>query len=254
MDLTTLGQQLGLNEAQTRAALEALTPVVAAGVRRSAQTPGGLQDIFKTVFTGNHGAALGGPETATQSGNDILGQIFGNKDVSRGVAQNLSATSGIGAAVLKKLLPIVATIVMGQLAKNFGSGSAQASPVPGSGTGGGLGGILKDIFGGGAASPGAPVPQAPSGQSGSLQEILDEILKGGGAGGGVVRQIPQDQMGEILKDIFGGKVPGGAQAPSDVAVTRGRKTLDEATGGGTRAGSDADILLDGVDKAVRRGR
>jgi hypothetical protein len=254
MDLTAIGQQFGLKEEQTRAALEALTPVVAAGVRRTAQTPDGLQDIFRTVFTGNHDGTLGDPVAATQSGNDILGQIFGTKDVSRGVAQNLSATSGIGAAILKKLLPVVATIVMGQLAKNFGGGSAQASPAPG---GGPLGGILKDIFGGGAVAPQKPVPQpqtAPSGQGGSLQDILDEILKGGGAGGGVVRQIPPDQMGEILKDIFGGKVPGGAHAPNEGAVTRGRKTLDDALGGGTRAGSDADILLDGVDKAVRRGR
>jgi hypothetical protein len=67
--------------------------------------------------------------------------------------------------------------------------------------------------------------------------------------------VPPDQMGDILKDIFGGNFPGGGgarHAPSDDAVTRGRKTLDDMLGGGTRSGSDADILLDSVDKAIRR--
>jgi hypothetical protein len=261
MDLTAIGQQFGLNEAQTRAALEALTPVVAAGVRRSAQTPAGLQDIFRTVLTGGHDASLSDVsavsyDRAKPAGDEILGQIFGNKDVSRGVAQQLSATSGIGAAILKQLLPIVASLVIGKLAKGFGGGSAQASP-----SGGGLGGIIKDILGGGSATPQMPDPApspTPTGQSGgSLEDMLNDILKGG-KGGVVTKQIPPGQMGDILKEIFGGQVPGlpggqQRQAPSDAAVTRGRKTLDDALGGGTRGGSDADILLDGVDKAVRRG-
>jgi hypothetical protein len=177
------------------------------------------------------------------------------------VAQQLSATSGIGAAILKKLLPIVATLVLGQVAKKFGAGSAQAAP-----GGGGLGDILKDVLGGGsrrvpesAPQPRQPMP-APSGQGGSLEDMLNDILNGGGNGRVVVKQIPPDQMGDILKDIFGGRVPGGfpgggqpRQIPNDGAVTRGRKTLDDVLGGGTRGGTDADILLDGVEKAVRRG-
>ena len=35
MDLSEIGRQFGLNEAQTGAAVEALTPVVAAGMRRN---------------------------------------------------------------------------------------------------------------------------------------------------------------------------------------------------------------------------
>jgi hypothetical protein len=45
MDIATVGRQFGLDEQQTRAALDALVPVVAAGVRRTAQSPEGLQDI-----------------------------------------------------------------------------------------------------------------------------------------------------------------------------------------------------------------
>jgi hypothetical protein len=287
MDLSAIGRQFGLNEEQTRAAVEALGPVVAAGVRRNAQSPEGLQDIMKSIFTGGYDASLGDPdavslERAKPAGDEILKQIFGNKDVSRGVAQQLSATSGIGAVILKKLLPIVATLVLGKLAKGFGGGSAQAQ-VPTSEAGGGLGDILKDIFGGGGSMPvpqqrpaPSPLPDtsAPTGGSGNpLEDILGEILKGGAGGknGNVVwKQIPPDQMGDILKDIFGGGFPGGAKTPggsggsqggsqgqwgqpSEDAVTRGRRTIEDATGGGTSTGNMADDMLNSVEKAIRRG-
>ncbi len=272
MDLSAIGRQFGLNEEQTRAALDALAPVVAAGVRKNAQSPSGLQDIFKSVLTGGDDNALSDPdavafERARPRGDDILGQIFGGKEVSRGVTQQLSATSGIGAAILKKLLPIVATMVLGKLAKGM-TGGAQASP-----GGGGLGDILKDILGGGGGgSMPAPQQRAPqpmpspqqqprSGGSGNpLEDILNDILAGGKNGGVVMKQIPPDQMGEILKDIFGGGFPGGVQVPgndrpqpSEDAVRRGRRTIEDMTGGGTPSGNMADDLLNSVEKAVRRG-
>jgi hypothetical protein len=278
MDLSAIGRQFGLDDAQTKAALEALAPVVAAGVRRNAQTPTGLQDIFKSVLTGGDSSVLGDPdqlslERAKPRGDDILGQIFGGKEVSRGVANQLSATSGIGAAILKKLLPIVATMVLGKMAKSM-TGGASASP-----GGGGLGDILKDILGGGMGGGmggGSPspvpqqrmpqpmprqVPQTPQGgSSGGLEDILNDILAGGQKGGVVVKQIDPGQMGEILKDIFGGGFPGGAQVPGNTrpqpneeAVTRGRRTIEDMTGGGTPSGNMADDMLNSVEKAIRRG-
>lgn len=286
MDLSAIGRQFGLNEEQTRAALEALTPVVAAGVRRSAQKPEGLQDIFRSVLTGGHDAALDDPDAVRFDrvkpvGDEALGQIFGSKDVSRGVAQQLSATSGIGAAILKQLLPIVASLVLGKMAKGFGGGAAPSN----AGSGGGLGDILKDIFGGGGSVPAPspqqrapqPMPTSPepgTGGGNPLEDILNDILAGGKNGRVITKQVPPDQMGEILRDIFGGGfpggVPGGGQGgpigrqggsaggsgewrPNEEAVTRGRKTLDDVLGGGTKSGNDADILLDSVDKAIRRG-
>src|SRR4051794_14926855 len=135
-----------LDETQTQAALDALAPVVAAGVRRTAQSPEGLQDIFASVLTGGHGRALEDQQavtfdTAKSTGDDILGQIFGNKDVSREVAERVSTTSGVGSDILKKLLPVIATVVMGQLARQLGPASAQA------GGSGGLGDILNDVLG-----------------------------------------------------------------------------------------------------------
>ena len=56
-------------------------------------------------------------EETVADGNGILGHILGSKDASRAVAAQAAAQTGIGADVLKKLLPIAATLVMGSLAK-----------------------------------------------------------------------------------------------------------------------------------------
>ena len=252
MDLSAIGQQFGLTEEQTRAAFDALTPVVASGMRRSAQSENGLQDILSSALNGNQ-------NTDAASGNEILGQIFGSKDVSRGVAQQLSATSGVGAAVLKQLLPIVASIVMGQVAKKMGGGGQSSG-------GGGLGDILGDILGGGQQPQQRQQPQSGGG---GLGDILGDILGGGqqqsgGAGGGGLgdilkdvlggggaqqQQAPSSQGGGSLEDMLKEILGGGAQQET---VTHGRKRLDDVLGGGTRKGSDADILLDSVTRSVRR--
>jgi hypothetical protein len=222
MDISAISKQFGLSEEQTRAAFDALTPVVASGVRRSAQSETGLQDILNAALNGNHSGD-------TASGNDVLGQIFGSKDVSRGVAQQLSATSGIGAAVLKQLLPIVASVVMGQVAKKMGGGGQSSG-------GGGLGDILGDILGGGQQQ------RQPQSGGGGLGDILGDIL-----GGGQQQSSPSGGggLGDILKDILGGGAP-------QETVSHGRRRLDDVLGGGSQRGTDADILLDSVTRSVGR--
>ena len=183
MDLSEIGRQFGLNEAQTRAAVEALTPVVAAGMRRNGPSAGGLEDIIRSITQG------GAPEetdAATSQGNDILGQIFGSKEVSRGVANELSATSGIGSSILKKMLPIIASIVMAQVAKQIGS--------RGGSSGGGLGDILGDILGGGRS----PAPQPKS--TGGIEDILKGILGGGSGGTAAPRSSPRS--GNAADDLL----------------------------------------------------
>jgi hypothetical protein len=255
MDISAIGRQFGLDESQTRAALDALAPVVAAGVRQTAQSPDGLQDILSSVLTGGHGRALHDEQAvsfdnAKSKGDDILGQIFGNKDVSREVAERASATSGVGSDILKKLLPVIATVVMGQVARQLAPTNAQG------GSSGGLGGILNDMLGGGQQPQGGPQSTSvqQQGSSSSLQDVLTQILGGGDQG-----QTSPDQMGDILKGIFGGQLPGrGGAEPRpqlpEQAVARGRDALGGVLGGGTSTGSAADDLLSSVQSAVGRLR
>jgi hypothetical protein len=146
-----LGRQFGLDGNQTRSALDALLPSLAGALSQNARSPGGLEDLLGALAGGQHSrylddpGSLGRAET-TLDGNAILGHIFGSKEVSREVAARAAGQTGIGADILKKMLPIVAAMVMGGLARQTSAGGAGAGPSagfgPGSGAGAGGGGLL----------------------------------------------------------------------------------------------------------------
>lgn len=144
MDLSSIGRQYGLDPAQTEAAVAALAPVIAAGFKSKSSSGDGLGSIFAALQQDEERGQIASP---TDAGNVVLSQIFGSKDVSRGVAQQLSANSGISSAILKQLLPVIAAYFVSQMMS--GKGAAAAT-----GSGGGLGDILGQVLGGGQGSGG----------------------------------------------------------------------------------------------------
>ena len=134
MDPGGLGAKFGLSSEQTSAAMGSLMPAVLGGFQKKA-------NANNLTLVQTSAAAVDDPDTAT--GNDILGHIFGSKDVSRQVADHASGQSGVPSTVLKALLPIVAAMVAKQVAGGGGMG----------GTGGGLGGMLGDGAGGLSGNP-----------------------------------------------------------------------------------------------------
>ena len=82
--------------------------------------------------------------TNVNPGNDILGQIFGTRDVSRTVAQDAAGQTGLDPMLLKKMLPVLAMLVAGYMAKQGGA-SAPAQTTGG----GGLADMLGGMLGGG---------------------------------------------------------------------------------------------------------
>jgi len=151
-------------------------------------------------------------------------------------------------SILKKLLPIIAPMVMGAIAKMIFGGGSPAQPAPrpaprAAPSGGGLGDILGEILGGGRG-----------GSGGGLGDILGQVL-GGGA-----RRAPQPEpqprstpsgggLGDILGEIFGGGDAHSADA--DHPYARTRDALDEVLGRGTPRGNAGDVLLDSVDDYLR---
>jgi len=163
-----LGQQFGLDDTQMSSALSALVPAIAAGFQNNASNPQGLDGLMAALGTGQHQqyldpSALARPETAAD-GNGILGHIFGSKDVSRGVASQAAAQTGLDPALLKRLLPVVAAMVMARM-------SQHVSAAPAAGTSG------------------------PQGQN-PLGGLLGSLLEGGGAGG-------SGGGGSLLGDVAG---------------------------------------------------
>lgn len=123
-----LGSQLGLSESQTASALSALVPALSAGLRQNAQSSDGLSGLIAALSRGNHQRYVTDPSTLADTatvadGNGILGHILGSKDASRSVAAQASAKTGLGADVLKRMLPLVATLVMGAMSQRASTGA-----------------------------------------------------------------------------------------------------------------------------------
>lgn len=146
--LKQMAQELGISESQAASGAAALTPAVVGGFKKkaqSAQSDGGLDGLIDRFGGGDLLDNVKSPQpTDVNKGNNILGQIFGSKDVSRSVAQDASDKSGLDSSTLKKMLPMVAMMVTGYMAKQRTPAGAGQST-----SGGGLGGMLNKLSSGG---------------------------------------------------------------------------------------------------------
>ena len=149
--LEAMARELGISETDAARGASALAPAILGGFKKQAQAPAGLEGLGGMLGQLGGGSLLDdvlSPEpTNVNRGNDVLGQIFGSRDVSRTVAQHASAQAGLDPGVLKKMLPMVAMMITGYLATERGA-AAPAAPA----SSGGLGGMLSGLLGGGAGS------------------------------------------------------------------------------------------------------
>ena len=145
--IQSMANELGIDERTARTGAGALLPAIVAGMGRSSAGSAGLGGLAGAILGGGGGglldAVLGKQPTPTRQGNDILGTIFGNKDVSRSVAGEVAAMTGIDENILKRMLPMLAMAVAGYMAKKA-SGADPSGPAGG----GALGGVLGSIIGG----------------------------------------------------------------------------------------------------------
>ena len=74
-----------------------------------------------------------------QGHQKFLGHLFGSKDVSREVASHAAGSTGLDEGLMKKMLPVVASLVMGSMSKQATAGGA-------SGADGSVGGLLGQLL------------------------------------------------------------------------------------------------------------
>lgn len=158
-----LASQLGVKTSDAGKMIEALGPALQMGLQKQASTPGGLQNLHKALQNGNHDRYIKNPELLAQpetrkDGNAILGHLLGSKEVSRAVAADASAKTGFDTTILKKALPLLASLAMGAMRKNTEAAEksdndsglgAIAAMLGGGGKSGGFGdlmGLAKKFF------------------------------------------------------------------------------------------------------------
>jgi hypothetical protein len=152
--IQSIARELGVSETQAASGANALIPAILGGFKKQAQAqPTGLEGLGGLLGQLGGGSLLDdvlSPQpTNVNLGNNVLGQIFGSKDVSRAVAQDAAPKSGLTPDLLKKMLPMLAMLVAGYMAKQRSGATAGASAP----AGGGLGGLLGGLFGGGGGNP-----------------------------------------------------------------------------------------------------
>lgn len=182
--LQSMARELGVSEDDAARGTDALAPAVLGGLKKQAQSqPGGVAGLGGLLEQLGGGGLLDqvlSPQpTDVSQGDGVLAQIFGSRDVSRTVAQDAASRTGLAPDLLKRMLPMLAMLVAGYMAKQSSGGAAPQAPA----AGGGLGDVLGGLFGGpGAGSPGAASSAAPTGLGAMLDlngdgNPLDDIMR-----------------------------------------------------------------------------
>ncbi len=143
-----LARNVGLRSSDASNLVEALGPALMRGLQKNTDSGDGVAGLRRALETGGHdryidNPALMGADDTRTDGNKILGHIFGSKDVSRNVAAAASQDTGIDPGLIKKALPLLATLAMGAMSKK----SAAGRDIDPSAGRGGLG-PLGDLIGG----------------------------------------------------------------------------------------------------------
>jgi hypothetical protein len=230
--MAAFGREFGLTPTQTHAAVTALLPAISTGLKQSTATPDGLGNMFAMMGQqADLQNMYDDPETAfgpdgVAAGNDALSVIFGSPDVSRAVIDQAQNFSGVSSNILKKMLPVLAGILLAGLMRSGSSGKS-AAPGQSAPSGGSLGDILGQIFGramqgsAGGASPG-PAQQIPppGSQPAPLPTDAGQPFPEGDILGSILRELDKGiREGRIKPVIIGGgpiqvPIPGGQQAPT----------------------------------------
>ncbi|MRX27579.1 DUF937 domain-containing protein [Kangiella sp. HZ709] len=116
-----IAKSLNLDAGDAMKGLGSLLPALQGGMKNNV-AQGGLESLLGALTKNKNQQYIEQPEMlgqrqAIDNGNSILGHLLGSKEQSRQVAQQASAQSGLDSSILKKMLPMAATVLMGSLGK-----------------------------------------------------------------------------------------------------------------------------------------
>ena len=142
-----IGSQVGLDESQTATALSALVPALVCRCAAESAVGRWPERTPRRAIGRNHqryveNPAVLGEAEYCRGRQRHLGHIFGSKDVSRRVAAETGAQTGLAPDVMKRMLPLVATLVMGAMSRQAATGGTSSLT-----TGAGSGGLLEMLGG-----------------------------------------------------------------------------------------------------------
>ncbi|HLS76201.1 MAG TPA: DUF937 domain-containing protein [Nocardia sp.] len=184
-----IANQLGVDEATARTAVQAALPTLLGGLQANATRPEGASALLgalnkhdPSLVDGDGSVDIAKVDAA--DGEKIVDKVFGGEKNT--VISALGATEGTGGnQLVAQLLPILAPIVLAYLSKQLT---------------------------GGAAAPQAQAPAQQASAGGALGDILGGLLGGsannsgiGGAIGQAIAKNAGGALGNVLGGLLGGK-------------------------------------------------
>jgi hypothetical protein len=179
-----IASKLGADQGEVSQAIATLVPTLLGTLQENVQADDiDSVQLEKTVIAEGESDLLDGgvnvDQIDTGQGNQLVASLFGGNDTNQ-VASALAGAGAPGGDLIKRLLPMLAPIVLAYIGKQFAQKNA-------------------------GADAGAQAQAAPSG---GIGDVLGSILGGaGGAGGGGGGNNP---LGSILGSVLGGGSQGGA--------------------------------------------
>ena len=182
-----IASKLGADQGEVNQAIQTLVPTLLGSLHENVQA----SDIDSThlesavVAEGQSDLLTGGvnvDQLDEGQGNQLIASLFGGNDTNQ-VASALSGGGAPGGDLIKRLLPMLAPIVLAYVGKQFAqkNSGAQAQAAPS----GGIGDVLGGLLGGGAAGGGNNALGSILGgvlggnQGGAIGNILGGLLRGG---------------------------------------------------------------------------
>ncbi|MEZ5897966.1 MAG: DUF937 domain-containing protein [Hyphomicrobiaceae bacterium] len=185
-----LSTAFGVDPTRAEPAVDMLAQSLADRIERNTLSRGGIADVFDLLARPEAGVALNEPqalasEHVEEVGNGILDVLLGSKHISRGLAAKAARESGLSEETLKKMLPAVASMVIGAL---------QNKTMP----------QIEKAMHAMPAIPGSPLP-LPGEPRGSIPQNHPNLPQtaGGGRSGGTAGRSPLPLPGDDIPGIEG---------------------------------------------------
>lgn len=190
-----IANKLGADEGEVNQAIQTLVPTLLGTLHENVAADDiDSVHLEKTVIAEGESDLLDGGVNVDQldenQGNQVVASLFGGNDTNQ-VASALAGAGAPGGDLIKRLLPMLAPIVLAYVGRQFSqrNAGAGAQAQAQAGPGGGMADILGSILGGAGGGAAANNP---------LGSILGGMLGGGG-----------QQGGGALGNILGGLLRGG---------------------------------------------
>lgn len=174
----SVSEKTGLDASQATKVVSSTLPALLGQMQNNLTSKDGASGLLTALTSGKHdgsildnlGGFLKGGDFS--DGNKILGHVLGgNQDK---MVKGLSAKTGVDSSMISKILPMLAPIIMGYLAKQTQKGGVS--------TGSGLNDILGGLMGGNGGGLTSMLDQNGDGKL-DASDAMAAVNKKGGLGG-----------------------------------------------------------------------